>query len=256
MNSIRGLLSKAQQAVREPRYALYHLSGIAWMWYYRLRSNSYPEATRRYMNRQVRKHPKRAIGGWETGIGELQFQFLRDQGLTPEDRMLDIGCGTLRGGRYFIDYLDAGNYYGMDISEAAIEAGQDLIDEDLLAEKDPTLLVNSDLRFAEFDRQFEYILGQSLLTHLQHEQIEECFSHLHRVLNRDGEAYFTYLDVSDRGPRWFEPYDYTYSFSDLRAIAAAHGLDIERIGPEIYDHPRGQRMIEIQLDSGKPEGSE
>ena len=30
--------------------------------------------------------------------------------------MLEIGCGNLRAGRLFIDYLDAGNYYGIDIS--------------------------------------------------------------------------------------------------------------------------------------------
>ena len=31
-------------------------------------------------------------------------------------RMLEIGCGNLRAGRLFIDYLDAGDYYGIDIS--------------------------------------------------------------------------------------------------------------------------------------------
>src|SRR3979409_2149502 len=57
-----------------------------------------------------------AVGGrWEE-IGELQFQFLRTHGLEPQHRLLDIGCGSLRGGVRFVSYLDPGNYFGIDIS--------------------------------------------------------------------------------------------------------------------------------------------
>ena len=49
-------------------------------------------------------------------IGQMQFDYLVKHGLQPGDRMLEIGCGNLRAGRLFIDYLDPGNYYGIDIS--------------------------------------------------------------------------------------------------------------------------------------------
>ena len=41
-------------------------------------------------------------------IGQLQFDYLLEHGLKPDMRMLEIGCGNLRAGRLFIDYLDAG----------------------------------------------------------------------------------------------------------------------------------------------------
>ena len=43
-----------------------------------------------------------------TRIGELQFDFLRAQGLRPNHVLFDIACGALRGGVHFINYLDAG----------------------------------------------------------------------------------------------------------------------------------------------------
>ena len=57
-------------------------------------------------------------------IGQMQFDYLVEHGLKPGDRMLEIGCGNLRAGRLFIDYLDAGNYYGMDISPDILLAAQ------------------------------------------------------------------------------------------------------------------------------------
>ena len=48
--------------------------------------------------------------------GQVQFDYLISHGLQPGDRMLEIGCGNLRAGHLFIDYLSAGNYYGIDTS--------------------------------------------------------------------------------------------------------------------------------------------
>ena len=52
------------------------------------------------------KHRNFIGGKWEE-IGRLQYDFLREQGLQPQDKLLDIGCGCLRGGIHFIDYLES-----------------------------------------------------------------------------------------------------------------------------------------------------
>ena len=46
---------------------------------------------------------------WEE-LGSLQFRFMVDQGLLPHHVLVDIACGSLRGGVHFIPYLDPGNY--------------------------------------------------------------------------------------------------------------------------------------------------
>ena len=72
-------------------------------------------------------------------IGQLQFDYLLRHGLKPGARMLEIGCGNLRAGRLFIGYLDAGNYYGVDISPEILLAAQDTVTEFGLQEKLPHL---------------------------------------------------------------------------------------------------------------------
>jgi ubiquinone/menaquinone biosynthesis C-methylase UbiE len=39
-----------------------------------------------------------------------------------QHKLLDIGCGALRGGIHFINYVDAGNHYGLDLNSWLIEA--------------------------------------------------------------------------------------------------------------------------------------
>lgn len=108
------------------------------MWYYRLTSESYTDAYRKLMTYRIHTQgPRRAVGSDGLGIGKLQFEFLKQNGLTPGDSLLDIGCGSLRGGEYFINYLNESNYTGIDISEEAIKSGKNMINDEILADKQP-----------------------------------------------------------------------------------------------------------------------
>jgi len=70
----------------------------------------YLEAYSRHTDIRVERDPHSAVGGMWEQIGQLQFDFLVNHGLEPNHKLLDIGCGTLRGGRHFITYLVPGNY--------------------------------------------------------------------------------------------------------------------------------------------------
>jgi hypothetical protein len=56
----------------------------------------------------------------------LQLDFMIREGLKPHHKLLDIGCGSLRGGVHFIRYLDAGNYVGIDSNIALLDAGYEI----------------------------------------------------------------------------------------------------------------------------------
>jgi hypothetical protein len=50
---------------------------------------------------------RRVIGNvphWEY-MGKLQLDYLVERGLKPEHNLLDVGCGPLRAGIHFIEYL-------------------------------------------------------------------------------------------------------------------------------------------------------
>ena len=62
---------------------------------------------------------------------DFQIKFLKEMGLMPEDYLLDLGCGTLRGGIPIIRYLEKGHYYGIEILPDVLEEGK----KELLASK-------------------------------------------------------------------------------------------------------------------------
>jgi len=66
---------------------------------------------------------KNFIGGMWEEVGELQFNFLLKTGLKPHHQLLDLGCGSLRGGIHFIKYLQKNNYWGTDIRKDLLLAG-------------------------------------------------------------------------------------------------------------------------------------
>jgi hypothetical protein len=74
-------------------------------------------------------------------IGKLQFDFLRTHGLLRQHKLLDIGCGALRGGIHFINYLDPGNYYGLYLNSSLIEACRREVALAGLTHKNPRLAV-------------------------------------------------------------------------------------------------------------------
>ena len=74
------------------------------------------------MQSDTARDPNAAIGSKSHrqrlgSSGEDEFTYLQRSGLFAEHLMLEIGCGNLRAGRLFINYLDAEVYYtGIDIS--------------------------------------------------------------------------------------------------------------------------------------------
>jgi SAM-dependent methyltransferase len=205
----------------------------------------YLGAYSRHGDCNVAKDPQYAVGGFWEEIGTLQFDFLVGRGLRPDHRLLDIGCGTLRGGRHFIRYLDPGNYTGIDISPKAIKYGKRLVVEEGLVDRRPRLLLNKmrHLTFEQFGGEtFQFLLAQSVFTHLMPPHIEECFNHVRRIMMPDSAFYFTVWVENDlQRPTEFE---FRYPLSLFENLAAKYGFDMKDFGPD-YPHPRNQRMLSV-----------
>lgn len=187
-----------------------------------------------------------AVGGdWEV-MGRLQFDFLVRNGLRPQHEFLDIGCGTLRGGRHFIRYLEAGNYTGTDLSGKAIGAAARLVEVEGMSEKQPRLLVKKqrNLSFEEFESEsFDYLLAQSVFTHLKAEHIEECFRHIGRIMRPESCFFFTYYpgpEYRQRGRKTFE-----FPFSFFESLAELRGFELTDRAAD-YPHPSRQRMAMLR----------
>ena len=208
----------------------------------------YLEAYRKHTDFRIEEDPKSAIGGKWDEIGLLQYRFLKDEGLKQSNRMLDIGCGTLRGGHHFIKYLEKGNYYGIDISPKAVDFANNFIknNEDLY-KKDPNIILNEqkNLKFKNFESiKFDFILAQSVFTHLKPEHIEECFTHIMNIMHSDTCFYFTYFKSDNYNQKNMKDFEYPYSF--FENMANKYGYNIKDKTKK-YPHPSDQNMLVINL---------
>ena len=66
------------------------------------------------------------VGGRWDETGRIQMQILRDAGLQPHHRLLDIGAGSLRLGCKAVPFLDPGHYWATDASLALMLRGRAL----------------------------------------------------------------------------------------------------------------------------------
>ena len=72
---------------------------------------------------------------------DFQIKFLKENGLLPIHKFIDIGCGTLRGGIPLINYLNTANYYGIDVREEALNEGKKGLEEEGLITRNPNLIL-------------------------------------------------------------------------------------------------------------------
>jgi len=157
-------------------------------------------------------------------IGQMQFDYLTGHGLKPGDRMLEIGCGNLRAGHLFIGYLDAGNYYGIDISPDILLAATDTVAEYRLQAKLPHLTLVRDMSLGFLpDGLFSVVHAHSVFSHSPIGVIDECLRTVRRVMAPDGFFDFTF-DRTEGPEHHVLHEDFYYRTETLIALAAKHGL--------------------------------
>ena len=148
------------------------------------------------INDRIKKGKHRnIIGGMWAEIGRLQLDFMKIMGLRPENYLLDIGCGCLRGGIQFVDYLDRGHYYGIDINKSLLDAGYNEIKSVALYDKLPLANLHCVDNFdaSNFGRTFDFIIAQSVFSHLSFNNVRLCMENIHKVIHSGGKFCATYF---------------------------------------------------------------
>src|SRR5437868_130600 len=89
-----------------------------------------------------------AVGGMWEEVGRLQLDFLVSRGMLPGHRLLDLGCGSLRGGIHFVGYLEPEQYVGVDASAELLVTGRLELQRAGLLGRKPILLERADFDVA------------------------------------------------------------------------------------------------------------
>ncbi|MEU7892501.1 class I SAM-dependent methyltransferase [Nonomuraea sp. NPDC049152] len=222
------LLHQARYALLNPDKVLPHARRLTRDLWLRLQSRDHVDYYRAVMRSDTERNPDRAVGSksrerW-LKIGKTQFDYLVQHGLSPEHRMLEIGCGNLRAGRLFIDYLAPGHYYGLDISPDILFAAQQTLADFGLQDKLPRLTPVHDLRFGFLpDEFFDVVHAHSVFSHSPLHVIEECFAHVGRVMKPDGWFDFTFDRTQGKEHHVLRE-DFYYRTETLVELAGKYGL--------------------------------
>jgi len=192
-------------------------------------------------------HREYVGGKWEE-IGRLQFDFLVQQGLKPTHCFLDIACGCLRGGINFIQYLEPGNYLGIEKESSLIDIGiHSELGKEIYEHKKPELVVSGAFEFHKFSKRPHFSLAQSLFSHLSETDICLCLKHLGQFVGPDHIFFATFLEGDSVG----NPTDshslkgFEYTRAAMEHFGESNGWKATYIGD--WNHPRNQKMIKYEI---------
>lgn len=219
--------------------------GLRLAWRVRWGEERYGDFYRQMMDGLAERDPRSAVGGLWDRMGEFQLSLLRGQGMLPHHRMLDIGCGSLRGGLRFIDYLEPGNYVGVDLSSKLLEAGSQYVMAEGLGHKRPRLLQQTsgfeflDLRGSTFD----YVLAFGVFTDLPASQVTDCLGHVPALLLPEGKFIATYVAGDEL---YADPtrIHFRYPWPFFVALGERNGLDMTAITGVV--HPKGHAILQAR----------
>lgn len=257
----RNLVHQVRYALRHPGRVPAHTRRAARDAWLRLRHPDHIAYYRAVMAADAARSPEAAVGHnpsrerWAE-LGRMQFDYLLGHGLRPDHRMLEIGCGNLRAGRLFIDHLDTGHYYGVDISPAILLAAQDTLVREGLQSKLPHLALVEDLAFDFLPKgYFDVVHAHSVFSHSPPYVVEQCLEHVGRVLAPGGFFDFTFNRTEGREHQVLHE-DFYYRTRTLAELAARHGLQARLMDDwERLPHRQSKIRVTVMSDPARTVGS-
>ena len=182
-------------------------------------------------------------------LRRFQFEFLTSNGLQPDHRLLDIGCGTLRGGIPLIEYLHAGNYTGVEVRAEVLDEARKELAQSGLAHKEPVLIHAEDPAEIRSGDPFDLVWAFMVLIHMPDEVVDGYLRLVSQRMAVSGEFYAN-VALGDRAdgewqgfPVVFRPHEF------YERTAAAHGLKMDEVGalgslgPHTTSHGRQTMML-------------
>ena len=137
--------------------------------------------------------------------GRLQLEILLKEGLYPDCKVLDLGCGCLRGGYWLIHFFDPDCYFGIEPGRRALEAGtQTILEPGLMDLKRPRFDDNPAFDFSVFGRALRLCYGAFYLDTCREESDQHYAGWVSPVTRNTGGAFLT----SYKKASWLRQDDY------------------------------------------------
>lgn len=181
-------------------------------------------------------------------ISVNQFTLLVTLGLRDTHYLMDIGCGSLAGGRLFIPYLLPERYFGIEPSQWLIQEGiRNELGEDIIRIKRPTFSNDYGFNLSAFHRKFDFLLAQSIFSHASQRQIRKCLSEARQIMTKNSLFVSTFVEaeVNYDGDDWVYPDFITYTRQKMMRLFKDHGF---LCSVYVWPHPCLQTWMVACID--------
>jgi SAM-dependent methyltransferase len=127
-------------------------------------------------------------------LGRMQFAMMIREGIYPWSRVLDIGCGCLRGGFWMIHFLNRGCYFGIEPNTEMVKAGvEEIVGKEIVEQKHPSIDYNDRFDASVFGVRFDAFLARSIWTHASKPQISIMLDHFVKLGSENAFFLASYL---------------------------------------------------------------
>ena len=124
--------------------------------------------------------------------------------MNPQHKLVDYGCGSLRLGIHFIEYLEAGNYMGLDVTRDFIDIGVSAA-KDLVARKYPELDAISPASLAMAAAfEADFVVSNAVSYHVHPDETDDYFANLARICAKPGARLMFDAKLADEPVRFRE----------------------------------------------------
>ena len=182
--------------------------------------------------------------------GRAMFERLCREGLRPDMRVVDYGCGSLRVGRHVIAHQAPGAYTGLDLVARFFEEGRATLDPELVAGKRPAFGVIGEDELARRAREpADLVYSTGVVIHVPRSELDEYLARLARLVAPGGRVLISFYD--DRRHRPAGDLTWTWPAAELLAAAARHGLKGDAVALEELALPAGRGCVNslLRLDA-------
>lgn len=125
-------------------------------------------------------------GGW--GRNNTWMNLVMSTGIKPEQKFFDVGCGAMRLGVPLANYLDAGNYHGLDADGLALRAAiQYEVPIHGLISKKPHLLQTYHFEMSKIAESKSIDVIGAFVVLKKREFFDKFYSEAAKVLKPDGQ---------------------------------------------------------------------
>ncbi len=159
-------------------------------------------------------------------------------GLVATDRVVDYGCGSLRLGIHFIEFLDAANYFGLDVTRDFIDIGVSAAPA-LITQKRPQLFAIDDISIrSAVAFGADAVISNAVSYHVHPDETGAYLDNLRAICAKPGARLFFDVKLSDstvrfRSRGWAYPLDMYIAGLKPLTFVKQHRTSVVRDYPEV-----------------------